>query len=296
MNSKKNEKKNCSLSISAVFESGDIYIFLFFSFLFFICAFILAGGSFFISYAARPDKNQAPYRPPDFLEGISSTGEVLAAIKKEFALNPGLIDLQLKSRLDQLLNFPQYLGYTSAGLKFSSSSNEIAFDSLSIRLNNALFDSLNVETASIDINKISFDAAALFLNGRLRVKTQEEISAEIKMAEKDLNEYLKFKAEKIKVRRPYVKFDNEKLLLGGNVKYGVFIIKFDAAGVFKIVDGTKIHFDIKKLEVNKMRMPGNFVRKIISQINPIMDLDKFPFKLEMKSINVSDKYLIFSSK
>ena len=296
MNSKKNAKKNCNYGISGIFEAAGnhmkIYLFIFFL----ICAYILVGGSFSALYAAQPDKKPASYRPPDFLNGISSTDEVVAAVKKEFAVNPGIIDFHLKSRLDELLHFPRYLGYTSSGLNFSVSSNEIYFDSLSIKLNNALFDSLNVETASIDINKISFDAVALFLNGRLRVKAQKEISAEIKMAESDLNEYLKFKAEKIKVRRPYVKFDKEKLMLGGNVKYGVFVIKFDAAGVFKIVDGTKIHFDIKKLEVNRMRMPGNFVRKIISQINPIMDLDKFPFKLVMKSITVSDKYLIFSSK
>ncbi len=296
MNNVKNSKKNYRYDLSASIKVRFVYIKFFSSFLFLICAFILAGGGFFALHAAQPDKKAAPYRPPDFLNGISSTDEVVAAVKKEFALNPGIIDLQLKSRLNELLHFPRYLGYTSSGLNFSASSNEIYFDSLSIELNNALFDSLNVETASIDINKISFDAVALFLNGRLRVKSQKEISAEIKMAESDLNEYLKSKAEKIKVRRPYVKFDNEKLMLGGNVKYGVFVIKFDAAGVFKIVDDTKIHFDIKKLEVNRMRMPGKFVRKIISQINPIMDLDEFPFKLVMKSIAVSDKYLIFSSK
>ncbi len=293
---KKNAKKKYSRFASGGFRPAVTDIKFFFSVLFFICVFILAGGAFFVLRAAPSDKKQAAYRPPGFLEGISSTSEALAAIKKEFASNPGLIDLQLKSCLDDLLNNPRYLGYASAGLDFSAESNEIFFDSISIRLNDALFDSLNVETASIDISSISFDAAALFVNGKLRVKTQKDISAEIKMAENDLNEYLKYKAEKIKVRRPYVKFDNEKLLLGGNMKYGVFIIKFDAAGVFKIVDGTKIHFDVKKLEVNKMRMPGNFVRKIIFQINPIMDLEKFPFKLEMKSITVLDKYLIFSSK
>ncbi len=296
MNTKKNLKKNNLYGKTPCVIIAFVRPKLFIFFIFLSFFFLISGGSLFALHAAQPDKKAAPYRPPDFLSGMSSTAEVVAAIKKEFAVNPAIIDLHLKSRLDELLHFPQYLGYNSSGLNFSESSSEIYFDSLSIKLNNALFDSLNVETASIDINKISFDAVALFLNGRLRVKTQKEISAEIKMAESDLNEYLKFKAEKIKVRRPYVKFNNEKLMLGGNVKYGVFVIKFDAAGVFKIVEGTKIHFDIKKLEVNRMRMPGNFVRKIISQINPIMDLDKFPFKLVMKSITVSDKYLIFSSK
>jgi hypothetical protein len=248
--------------------------------------------------ADTPEKPNAPaaYAPPAFLSGAGGTAEVLAAVKKESAKDPGLIGSHLKARLLVLLNNPERLDFSAEGLSFDPENNDISYETISINLKNALFDALNVETASIDIKNISFDAFALFAQGRLRVRSQREIAAHINVAEDDLNAYLKTKAEKIKVRKPYVRFEGEKLLLGGTFKYGIFVIKFDATGVFKIVEDTKIHFDIKRLEVNQMRMPSNFVRKVILKINPIMDLEKFPFKLVMKTIAVSGKYLIFSSK
>jgi len=238
----------------------------------------------------------ATYSPPAFLTGARGTDEVLAALKKEFAKDGSIIDAHLKSRLNSLLNSPREFDFNSGGASLDTAANEIAYPYIDIRLKDALFDSLNVETASINIKGISFDAYALFALGKLRVKSQKEIAADINIAESDLNAYLKNKAEKIKVRRPYVRFDNGKLVFGGTFKYGLFVIKFDANGVFKIVENTKIHFDIKRLEVNQVRMPSGFVKKIILKINPIMDLEKFPFKLVMKTIAVSDKYLIFSSK
>jgi hypothetical protein len=245
---------------------------------------------------SKKSKTQAAYALPAFLSGTEGTAEVLAAVKKEYGKDPGFIGSHLKSRLDTLLNGPERLDFFAEGLKFDVENNDISYDTISISLKNALFDALNVETAYIDIKNISFDAFALFALGRLRVLSQREIAAHINVAEDDLNAYLKDKAEKIKVRKPYVRFEGEKLLLGGTFKYGIFVIKFGATGVFKIVEDTKIHFDIKRLEVNQMRMPSNFVRKVILKINPIMDLEKFPFKLVMKTIAVSGKYLIFSSK
>ncbi|EKD69308.1 MAG: hypothetical protein ACD_47C00177G0003 [uncultured bacterium] len=245
-----------------------------------------------------PEKAKATeaYVPPAFLSGAEGTVEVLAAVKKEIFKDPGLIGSHLKARLAELLKNPERLDFLAEGLSFDVENNDISYDTISISLKNALFDALNVEAAYIDIKNISFDAFALFAQGRLRVRSQREIAAHINVAEDDLNAYLKHKAEKIKVRKPYVRFEGEKLLLGGTFKYGIFTIKFDATGVFKIVENTKIHFDIKRLEVNRMRMPSNFVRKVILKINPIMDLEKFPFKLVMKTIAVSGKNLIFSSK
>lgn len=244
----------------------------------------------------KKETAQAPYVPPAFLKGVSGTDEVLAVLKKEFEKDGAIIDAHLKSRLNSLLNSPREFDFKSGGASIDTAANEIVYPYIDIRLADALFDSLNVETASINIKGISFDAFALFSLGKLRVKSQKEIAADINIAEDDLNAYLKNKAEKIKVRRPYVRFDKGKLAFGGTFKYGLFVIKFDANGIFKIVENTKIHFDIKRLEVNQVRMPSGFVKKIILKINPIMDLEKFPFKLVMKTIAVSDKYLIFSSK
>lgn len=246
--------------------------------------------------ASKKSGTPAVYARPAFLSGTEGTAEVLAAVKKEYGKDPGLIGTHLKSRLNALLNSPERLDLSAEGLKFAPENNDISYETISINLKNALFDALNVETASIDIKNISFDAFALFAQGRLRVLSQQEIAAHINVAEDDLNAYLKNKAEKIKVRKPYVRFAGEKLVLGGTFKYGIFVIKFDATGIFKIVEDTKVHFDIKRLEVNQMRMPSNFVRKVILKINPIMDLEKFPFKLVMKTIAVSGKHLIFSSK
>jgi|GEM_PF-6639954 len=258
---------------------------------------IKTGGETNDQNPAENKNNPKPeYLRPDFLKAapLNNTSETLILIAKESAANPELFNAHLKELLFNLLNHPETFNVKFDGMK--QNGVELFCPTIDVSIKNAIFDELKVETASIILKNISFDLMRLFNDGKLRVISQDKVFVNINIAEEDLNQYLIKKSEKIKVRKPFVNFEKERLNMGGTFKYGLFVISFTASGVFKIIDNSKIHFDIKRMTVNSMKMPRNFVRKVLDKINPIMDLDKFPFKLIMKSIIIKNHYLTFSSE
>jgi len=50
------------------------------------------------------------------------------------------------------------------------------------------------------------------------------------------------------------------------------------------------------MSINNMKMSKSFLRTVVDKINPILSLDRFPFKLIMKSIYIKEGRLIFSSE
>lgn len=240
--------------------------------------------------------SQNTYVEPGYLKNISNTGEVILKVKEEFKKNQNLFNDQLSICLKKLLNNPEKFNVDFSKTHFKNIENceTVDYDFINIHLSNAIFDNLRIDTASIMFNKTSIDIYKLFKEGKIRVIAQDEIYTKIVLLEKDLNDYLIKKSEKIKVQKPYAKLENKVMKIGGVFRYGIMVIDFNASGDFKVVDGSKIHFNVKNLNINRMKVPRN-LRRQVENLNPILDLQKFPFKLILKSIEVENNTLIFAS-
>ena len=49
------------------------------------------------------------------------------------------------------------------------------------------------------------------------------------------------------------------------------------------------------MKVNRMTMPRSFVGMIIKKINPVLDLEKFPFRLNLEAIELKKGEMHFTS-
>ena len=252
---------------------------------------------FYINICAAADNNgQNKYVEPVFLKNAANTNEVILAVKQEFTKNPNLFTDQLTGCLKKLLNDPEKFNveYSKSYFKPAGQGETINYDFINITLSNALFDNLRIDTASINFKTTSIDIYKLFKEGKIRVVSQDEIYTKIVLLEKDLNEYLVKKSEKIKVQKPFAKLENKIMKIGGIFRYGIMVIDFNASGDFKVVDGSKINFNVKNMNINRMKVPRN-LRRQVENLNPILDLQKFPFKLILKSIEIENNSLIFAS-
>ncbi|HNY12193.1 MAG TPA: hypothetical protein PKK26_11435 [Candidatus Wallbacteria bacterium] len=250
------------------------------------------------SETSEVSNQKVKYELPEFLKtiNIQRTGEVLFAVKKQMRSVPDLIDSQLKSVLAALLNNPEKLEINFYKPSLSEDHSTIKYETVEVFLKGASFDNLRLDTASIMLKNMELEVYRLFRDGRVKVVSQGEVLANISIIQSDLNSYLVKKSESIKVRKPYARMEKDQLAIGGVFKYGLFVIEFGATGAFKIVDDNKIFFDIKKMSINNMKMSKSFLRTVVDKINPILSLDRFPFKLIMKSIYIKEGRLIFSSE
>jgi len=245
---------------------------------------------------ARPQK--ARYDIPEFLRTVNTqrTGEVLLAVKRQIRSVPDLIDAQLKSVLTTVLNHPEKIEINFFNPVPADDLSTVRYETVEVFLKGASFDNLRIDTASIILKNIELEVYRLFRDGRVKVVSQGEVLANISIIQSDLNSYLVKKSESIKVRKPYARMEKDELAIGGVFKYGLFVIDFGATGVFKIVENNKIFFDLKKMSINSLKMSRSFLRTVVDKINPILSLDRFPFKLVMKSIYIKEGRLIFSSE
>jgi len=72
------------------------------------------------------------------------------------------------------------------------------------------------------------------------------------------------------------------------------LIEIDSG--LRIVDSRSIWLDDYQLRVNRLDVPGYITRRAVDQIQPLLDLGRFPFPLRLHNINLENGRAEFSSR
>ena len=156
-------------------------------------------------------------------------------------------------------------------------------------------DGLILHRASFDFDDVQLDTTKLFREAKIDTIAVCNIDMDVLILESDLNAYLGEKARKIKVDNPRVELATGQLRLSGSTKYSLVKVNFWATGNFQVRNSQQIWFHANKLKLNSMSMPRAFVGTIIKRINPVLNLEKFPFRLNLKEIRIEQGALHFIS-
>ncbi|MGM0599468.1 MAG: LmeA family phospholipid-binding protein [Candidatus Rifleibacteriota bacterium] len=160
---------------------------------------------------------------------------------------------------------------------------------------NGSVDNLMLNTADIDFENVWIDTRKLLEKEEIDPVKMSNINMYVVIKEKDMNSFLEKKSKSIKVNRPRINMKNGKIELSGSTRYGWAKVEFWARGVFSIKNSQEIWFHPKRMKVNRMAMPRSFTGMITRKINPIFNLEEFPFKLNLKEIKVTNDQMIFNS-
>jgi hypothetical protein len=222
----------------------------------------------------------------------ADTMEVLLSFRQQLLSDPKLVEKKVRSRLNELLNAPEELN-----VKFSKAEgpDKSWFDTIEIKVRNSVFDDLNIAKARFFFRDAKVEVISLFRGEKMKIEPGYRADLRIEITEADLNKFVKVKSEKIKVSNPLIKFKDGAIELTGSTKYMFAKIEFKGIGSFRIEKGNVIHFIPRKLTVNKLKMPGYVLKSIIKKINPILDMNRFPFKTVLRSIDVKDGKLVIIS-
>lgn len=212
----------------------------------------------------------------------------------EIGKNPKLVEEKLHAAMIKLLNNPKILEITVIPID-PESTKQGKFSHIKIHTENGTVDNMLLSKADVDFEEVHLNTTKLIREDNIETINVKSINMDVIVKEADLNSFLRAKAKKIKVDDPKVEMSPGKIKLSGSTRYSFVKVKFWATGVFQVNHGKDIWFHPKKLKVNSMVMPRAFVGTIVKRINPVLNLEKFPFRLNLRKIEILDRALRFTS-
>lgn len=215
-------------------------------------------------------------------------------ITAQIASNPSIIEEKLISSMNKLLETPASLSIT---LTPSSDADTALgkFKKVMVHTSQGRVDNLTLHLADIEFEDVQLDTRKLLVEEKIDPVSMSNINMDVLIKETDLNKFLDAKSKSIKVDRPRIKLVPGFMELSGSAKYGLVKVEFWANGDLSIKDKKEIWFHAKKMKVNRMSMPRSFVGIIVKKINPVLNLDKFPFKLNLDAIELNNGEMHFTS-
>ena len=216
--------------------------------------------------------------------------EIIAQI----ASDPFLIQKKLEIAMRKVVANPKTLE-----ISFEPSSAEDTkigkYKKITVKTEEGVVDNLVLHKVDVEFNDVQLNTTKLFKEEKIDTIAVGDINMDAVILEADLNAFVQAKSKSIKVDDPNVKMEPGKITLSGSTKYSFMKMKFWATGTFGVKDTKGIWFYPKKIKVNGMGMPRAFVGTIVKKINPILNLEKFPFRLNLKEIKIEKEALHFTS-
>lgn len=245
---------------------------------FFVAFFIILSSSFSFAKGVEVEENYVPD----------------PAITAMIASNPQIIDNKLKSAMLKEVENPASI--TIDIIHISPQDTALGkFKKIQVYAYRSTVEHVIVESAKIVFLDVQLNTKKLIEQEKIRPVNKCTINMDIIVKESDLNDFLTYKAKKIKVDHPKVKMTNNNLELSGSTKYGFVKVEFWARGNFSIKDDKEIWFHASKMKVNRISMPRNFIGTIIKKINPLMNFKKFSFDVNVEQIKITDGQIRITS-
>lgn len=216
------------------------------------------------------------------------------AVTAEFASSPQLLKQKLEEAMRLVVLNPKILDITLVEFDPVSTSRG-RLKQVMVKTEDGKIDGLTLNKASFDFQDVQLDTTKLLREAKIDTISVCNIDMDVVIQETDLNTYLGEKARQIKVDNPRVDLATGQLTLSGSTKYSLMKVNFWASGNFEVRDSKQIWFHAKKMKLNSMSMPRAFVGAIIKRVNPVLNLEKFPFRLNLKEIRIEKGALHFIS-
>jgi hypothetical protein len=169
------------------------------------------------------------------------------------------------------------------------------FDRIIISVDEGRIEGMRIHQVYFDFQKPVIDLNILWGEEKLRLKSAAQIDMNLVVHQDDLNEFLKIKANKLKISRPEIELKPGQISLKGAAQWWILQSEFWARGYFFIHDGNKIYFYPNKLEISRVRMPSMVIKQLVKKINPVLDMSTLPFKVKLETILLEEGVMTITS-
>ncbi len=236
------------------------------------------------------------------IPAISHTTTVAESINNKTVSNDIKSDkttlIQKKLKNAFLLHLkPQKLSLKAKGYK--EVKNGIYFKWLYLDVVGGVIDGLRIDEFEAKALGITFNKADQW-EQKLRILSTDKVALKLKVLEKDINDLFKRKYGKNKSGWLKIGFDFKPgfLYTKGLYKFPYLPIKIlvELEGKLKVVNGTKVYLYDYKMYVDKTKVSQKTADRLISKIQPLLDLNKLMFPTKLSDIIITDDSIIIKTK
>jgi len=208
--------------------------------------------------------------------------------------DPGLLQRKLETAMTDLLHQPASLTIELTPYPDKPSA-EGYLQKVHVFTRRGSIDNLVIDIAELFFEDVQLNTTKLIREEKIDTHQVRTINMDVLIQESDLNTFLAAKAKSIKVDHPKISLSKGRMKLSGSTKYGFVKVAFSATGGFSIKDSKEIWFHASTLKLNSMTMPRAFVGSLVKRINPVLNLEKFPFRLNLREIIIDEGSMRFTS-
>jgi len=219
---------------------------------------------------------------------------IRAKIYNEVIDNSHLIREKIEQSLKK--KFEDYESF-DLSIKFASKLKTMGgfFKRIRVKLKNVIIKDMKLYRAEFVANDVKIDMPLLWMKNKIKIVNSRKIDFIIEILEKDLNDFLKKRVRKTKVKTPRVDFRKSDIVLMGRTKWWIIKSKFKIYGNFKVKNEKDIYFYPYNLKLGIVSMPDYVVDRVVKKINPVYSLKTLPFDVKLKSIITTDDRMILTN-
>lgn len=164
-----------------------------------------------------------------------------------------------------------------------------------VSLEDSIVKKLRLKRGFIVLENIVLDLPKLVRDRKFRFREKGHTEFLFEVGENDLNELLRVKEEKLKVRRAQLRLENGRMVFQGRLRVLFFNNHVKLDGHLFARKGTEVHFTPRTLKLDFLPVPSFLLGIIRKKINPIADLKNFRFDLDIGAIRTTKSRLLLGS-
>ena len=180
--------------------------------------------------------------------------------------------------------------------------NEGHFRDLYMDLTGILIDGVRVDTLTFRMHGVRFNSPSEWADGNVVCENALQIYAHCLLKEDDINRKL---AAETFGKDDHWKNISMKIAPSGLSAKGIYVAKvlfvklniaIEIDSGLKIVENKELWLDKYNVRVNAVNVPGYISKKAIGQIQPLLDLGKFPLPLKLHQVEFQERQAEFSTR
>ncbi|MDR1730500.1 MAG: DUF2993 domain-containing protein [Synergistaceae bacterium] len=176
------------------------------------------------------------------------------------------------------------------------------FRDLYMDLKGVMIGGVRTDRLTFRMNDVQFNPPSEWAAGNVECRQALQIHAICLLKEDDVNKKLESKTFG---KDDHWKDISMRISPDGIRARGIYVAKvlfvtldilIEVEGSLKIVEGRELWLDNYKIRVNTMDVPDFITQKAIRQIQPLLDLGRFPLPLRLHSVELQKQQAVFSTR
>ena len=222
----------------------------------------------------------------------------ISTVSPSFAVDDVADDYDVKSLLGYYV--AEFEPETALLVIQSAPDNTGQFTDVYMSLEGVMIETLRLNRLNFRMKGVQFNKPSEWAKGNVECKSAIQILAMANLLEKDINRAIETKTfgddGSSEWHDVSMKITPEGLSGKGYYRAGFLDILLEIDSGLKIVKGKELWLKDPKVKVNTLDVPDYITRKALNDIQPLVDLNKFPLPLTLHKVELKNGSATLSTR